>query len=265
MVARGQNRGRRMTGAFMQMFNPVAVKAAVCAVAILGVGYWVFVQGSQNVEAHKGVRAAEGIEQTSEKAEDMTAAADAVSGLIEDTALGLSPDSPSTAGLTPTARDGPASVETETWYVRRVENLVNRWGPRYAAAIDDIIKFEHRFETTEDRLEEYFREQSRLTESVNDLNLRAELLSRDLEEREAYARWMEEGRDLLTRARAMRVGLDDMDAVIRKQQLTVNMLNEYGRANTIPNSVKSLHVSLADFRRQSDELAEDLSEQIFSQ
>ena len=53
MVARGQNRGRRMTGAFMQMFNPVAVKAAICAVAILGVGYWVFVQGSQGVEAHK--------------------------------------------------------------------------------------------------------------------------------------------------------------------------------------------------------------------
>ena len=49
------------------------------------------------------------------------------------------------------------------------------------------------------------------------------------------------------------------------QMLNANMLDEYGRASTIPNSVKSLHASLGDFHRQSIELAEDLSEQVFSQ
>ena len=253
-----------MNRAYMQKLNPRAVKAAVCVLAILGVGYWVFVQGSQSVEAHRGARAAEGIEQTSEKAEDMTQTADAVSTLIEDTSVDLPPTSPSAANVTPTAQDRKESVELEPWYVRRTEDLVNRWGPRYAAAIEDIDKFEHRFKTTGDRLAEYFEKQSQITESVNDSNLRAELLSRDLEEREAYARWMEEGRDLLARAQAMRRDLEDMDAVIRKQQLTVNMLSEYGRASTIPNSVKSLHASLSDFRRQSNELHQDLSTQIFN-
>ena len=253
-----------MNRAYMQKLNPRMVKAAVCVLAILGVGYWVFVQGSQSVEAHRGARAAEGIEQTSEKAEDMTQTADAVSMLIEDTSVDLSSTPPSAENLTPTVQDPQASVELEPWYARRVEDLVNRWGPRYAASIDDINKFEHRFKTTEDRLAEYFEKQSQITESVNDPNLRAELLNRDLEEREAYSRWMAEGRELLARAQAMRRDLDDMDAVIRKQQLTVSMLSEYGRSSTIPNSVKSLHASLSDFRRQSNELAEDLSTQIFN-
>ncbi len=253
-----------MNRAYMQKLNPRMVKAAVCVLAILGVGYWVFVQGSQSVEAHRGATAAEGIEQTSEKAEDMTQTADAVSTLIEDTSVDLSSTPPSAENLTPIVQDPQASVDLESWYVRRVEDLVNRWEPRYAASIDDINKFEHRFKTTEDRLAEYFEKQSQITESVNDPNLRAELLNRDLEEREAYSRWMAEGRELLARAQAMRRDLDDMDAVIRKQQLTVSMLSEYGRSSTIPNSVKSLHASLSDFRRQSNELAEDLSTQIFN-
>ena len=255
-----------MKDAFMNIVTPGMAKVAICAVAILALSYVVFVQGEQSVEADRGGRAAEGIELTSKQAQDMTQAADAVSVLIEDASVDVSPSpSPSPAvDITPIAQDSQTAVKSDAWYVRRTERLVNSWGPRYATAIDDITKFEHRFRTAEDRLEEYFQQQSEITESVNDSNLRAELRNRDNEERAAYARWTEEGRALLAHAQDMRGDLDDMDAVIRKQQLTANMLSEYSRASSIPSSVKNLHASLSDFRRQSDELANDLSSQIFN-
>ena len=217
---------------------------------------------------------------TSEQAVDMSQTANDVSTLIED-ASDVTASPPPLAENTPSAIGAPVSgvtqtenippavvtpvtVRPEAWYVSRVQNLVDRWGPRYAAAKADIDRFEHRFRTSEDRLMEYFNEQGALTESINNPILRAELQRRDDEERAAYARWTEEGWQLLARALEMRRALDDMDIVIRKQQLTVNMLSEYTRASTIPASAASLYASLDDFRRQSDELAADLSTHVFN-
>ena len=253
-----------MSGIYTYVINSSMAKIAICAVAALGLCYVVFVQGAQSVEADRGTRAAEGIELTSEQAEDMTQAADAVSTLIQDASVDLSLSSSPVVNLTPAAQDAEADVKSEAWYIHRAESLVDRWGPRYAAAIDDIHKFEHRFRTTEDRLKEYFQEQSDITESVNSSDLRAELQNRDAEERAAYERWAEEGWELLVQAQEMREDLDDMDAVIRKQQLTVDMLSQYSEASSIPHSVKNLHASLSHFRKQSDELAKDLSSHVFN-
>ena len=253
-----------MKNTFMQIVTPGMAKVVICAVAILALSYVIFVRGEQEVEADRGGRATEGIELTSKQATDMTQTADAVSVLIEEVSDEVSPTPSADVVITPIVQKSQPAMKPDAWYVQRTERLVNSWGPRYAAAIDDIMRFEHRFRTAEARLEEYFQQQSEITESINDRSLRAELRNRDAEERAAYARWTEEGRELLSQAQRMRADLDDMDAVIRKQQLTVSMLSEYSRASSIPSSVKSLHASLSDFRRQSDELANDLSRQIFS-
>ena len=152
----------------------------------------------------------------------------------------------------------------DAWYVQRLEALVESWGPGYAQAKADIDRFEHRFRTSEDRLREYFDEQTVLTEGVNDQNLRTELQRRDEDERAAYRRWTTEGRKLLDRALAMRSELDDMGIVIRKQQLTVSMLSQYTRESSIPKSAESLYRSLGEFRLQSDALATDLSTRVFN-
>ena len=233
-------------------------------IAVLALCYIVFVQGARNVDANRGVRAAEGIELTSEQATNMTETADSVSALIEDAVTDVSAHPSPSTGTTPIAQESRATTTSDAWYVRRIENLMNRWAPRYDAAVDDIVKFEHRFKTTEDRLQEYFRQQAELTESVNDPKLRATLRNRDSEEQVAYSRWMKEGRDILVQAQAMRQDLDDMNAAIRKQQLTVSMLAEYSKLGSIPSSASSLHASLSAFRQQSDELARDLSSQVFS-
>ena len=73
-----------------------------------------------------------------------------------------------------------------------------------------------------------------------------------------------EGSQLLNRALAMGRQLDDMDVVIRKQQLTVGMLSQYTRERSIPGSAESLHASLSEFRLQSDRLASDLSANVFN-
>ena len=245
----------------MQLISPKMAKVGICLAVVLGLVYVVLVVGGRNVEADRAVRAAEGIKLTSEQAGDMTQTADAVGTLIEDTVAEVS-TSASSPESTPSA--GVELARSDEWYVRRADELSSRWGPRYEAATRDIDIFEHRFRTTQDRLGEYFQKQSEITESVNSPDLRMVLRNRDAEEKAAYLRWIEEGQKLLGQARSMRSSLDDMDAVIRKQQLTVNMLSEYNEVSSIPSTVRSLYASLDEFRRQSDQLANDLSIQVFS-
>ena len=243
------------------------VKAVVCVTAVLVLVYVVFVQGWQNVSAQKGARAAEGIRMTSEQADDVSRTTGAVGTLI---AAAAAPSSTAASfGPAPSegvfsSEDAQPQLEDNAWYVVRIEDISGRWEPAYSAAKADIERFEHRFRTAEDRLSEYFDEQRELTVSVSDSALRSELRRRDSEEQRAYTRWTEEGRKLLNRALAIERELDDMDVVIRKQQLTVSMLSEYSSASSIPSSAQSLHRALGEFHLQSDELASDLSTRVFN-
>ena len=253
------------TARFYRSSLATKVKASICVMAVLILAYVVFVQGWQNVSAQRGARAAEGIRMTSEQADDMSRTTGAVGTLIADAAApssSTSNPSPSEGGFS--SKDAQPHLEDSAWYVVRIEDITGRWRPAYSAAKADIERFEHRFRTAEDRLSEYFDEQRELTGSVSDPALRAELRLRDSEERRAYTRWTEEGRKLLNRALAIERELDDMDVVIRKQQLTVSMLSEYSRASSIPSSAQSLHGALGEFRLQSDELASDLSTRVFN-
>ena len=247
-----------------RMPHSAKIKTAICTVAVLALCYVVFIQGGQNATAERGARAAEGIRMTSEQAEDMSETASAVGTIIEDAAVPPSSSSPSGMDVVAPTQDARPRITSDAWYVRRLESLVDRWGPKYGAAKADIEMFEHRFTTAQDRLREYFDQQTKLTGGVNDPMLKAELKRRDEEEREAYERWLMEGWQLLDRARAMGRELDDMDVVIRKQQLTVSMLSEYTTESSIPSSAESLYRSLGEFRVQSDQLARDLSIHVFN-
>ncbi len=251
-------------GAIISNVSPVtAIKAALCALMVLVLSYVVLFQGGQEAKASRGARAAEGIHMTSRQAEDMSHTANAVSTLIEDAVVHPQASSPS-SDVKPLGANTHEAVAPDTQYARRIETLVNSWKPSYAAARADIRRFEHRFATAEDRLIEYFKDQSELTQSVNDPRLRSELMRRDAEERDAYKRWTIEGSQLLDRALAMGRELDDMDVIIRKQQLTISMLSQYTRESSIPSSAESLYSSLSEFRLQSDKLARDLSTDVFN-
>ena len=91
---------------------------------------------------------------TSEQAVDMSRTADTVSALIEEAAVRPRPSTQS-PDLNPAEKIAP-----DDQYAPRIETLVDQWRPRYAAARADIDRFEHRFKTAEDRLMEYFEEQS---------------------------------------------------------------------------------------------------------
>ncbi len=239
-------------------------KVGVCAAIVVLLLYAVFIMGRQSVDASRGTRAAEGIQHTSEQVEVVTRSADAVAELLDETSPDTSPEPISSADGART-NVGAQAQASDTVYVQRLEDLKGRWEPRYTAAIEDIERLEHRFSTATDRLEEYFTKQSELTQDINDPNLRTQLQQRDSEERAAYGRWMARGTTLLAEVQAMRQDLDDMNTVILKQELTVNMLSEYGAMRRIPTSVETLYASLSVFRQQSDQLAVDLSSQVFSQ
>lgn len=261
------NRSFIHAASFYRSSLATRVKAVVFVMAVLVLAYVVFVQGWQNVSAQRGARAAEGIRMTSEQAGDMSRTTGAVGTLIAT--AGAPSSSTTTSNPSPpeggfSSAGAQSQLENSAWYVVRIEDISGRWEPAYSAAKSDIKRFKHRFETAEDRLSEYFDEQRELTGSVSDSALRAELRLRDSEERRAYARWTEEGRKLLNRALAIERELDDMDVVIRKQQLTVSMLSEYSKASSIPSSAQSLHRALGEFRLQSDELASDLSTRVFN-
>lgn len=271
-----------MRNGFMYLVSSKKVKALSIAVILMVVTYAIFVQGHESVKADRGLRAAEGIEYTSMQAQDMTVTAEQVGDLIESVTAPAGLDTPQAVPTrrvprpsnnievvgdsdTVAARSSGISEETAAYYSMRVETLLAEWAPRYEAATRDIDTFEQRFETAEDRLQEYFDEQSSLTDSVNDPVLREQLRARDVAERGAYKHWLEQGMELLVQAQSMRRDLNDMNAVIRKQQLTVTMLSDYSMMTTIPASVQSLHDSLEGFRSQSDELASDLTREFFNQ
>ena len=222
-------------------------KVGVCAVIAVVLLYVVFIVGRQSVDASRGTRAVEGIQHTSEQVEVVTRSADAVAELLDETSPDVSAEPISSADSTRT-NVGTQAQASDTVYVQRLGDLKGRWEPRYTAAIEDIERLEHRFSTAADRLEEYFAKQSELTQEINDSNLRAQLQQRDNEERAAYGRWMANGTTLLAEVQAMRQDLDDMNTVILKQELTVNMLSEYGAMREIPASVKALYESLGVFR-----------------
>ena len=239
-------------------------KVGVCAAIVAILLYAVFIVGRQSVDASRGTRAAEGIQHTSEQVEVVTRSADAVAELLDETSPEASPEAVSSTAGTQTSV-GAQTLSSDAVYVQRLVELKGQWEPRYTTAIEDIERLEHRFSTATDRLEEYFARQSELTQDINDPGLRAQLQQRDSEERAAYGRWIANGSELLAEILGMRKDLDDMNTVILKQELTVTMLNEYGAMREIPASVKTLYESLSDFRQQSDQLASDLSSQVFSQ
>ena len=258
------NRSKRRIFSSARVSNPMIIKVSICAISVLALVYIVLFQGGHDAVEAKGARAAEGIQKTSQQAEDMSHTASRVSNLIEGAAVHQAHSLASGVDISTDPNTDGAPDTADAWYVQRLEELVERWGPDYAAARADIDRFEHRFRTSRDRLREYFDEQAGLTEDVNDPELRAELHRRDEEERAAYQRWTTEGRNLLNRALAMRSELDDMDIVIRKQQLTVSMLSQYTRESSIPRSAENLYRSLGEFRMQSDALAMDLSTRVFN-
>ena len=256
---------------YRQLMTPKNAKVGIFAAAALTLMYVVLIQGDRNVEADRAVRASEGIEYTTRQAENMTQAADEVSVLLEDTVA-----SPSIGGMSNQTKGKPIGVEdtpqqeldqetVQTWYSDRINELNRRWSPRYRTAIRDIETFEHRFRTTRARLEEYFDQQTAMTDSISNPSLREDLKVRDHEERQAYDLWLQEGERVVTQASRMRRDLTDMDTIIRKQLLTVGMLGEFSQVRSIPESVKNLHDSLDIFRSQSDELAHDLSVNVFSE
>ena len=250
-----------------QYLNPRNVKLALLAVMVMTLLYLVLVQGCRNVSADRGERAIEGIDLTAQQAESMTQTTEDVSVLIEDTITSPAPAPVSEDAIaTPGAQRPEISTEaTQAWYVTRIDELTRRWTPRYEAAIRDIDTFESRFNTAASRLTEYFDQQSDLTDSIANPSLRSELVIRDQQERNAYGRWLRDGELMVLQALKIREELTDMDTVLRKQQLTASMLSEFSQISSIPASAQSLHASLGSFRSQSDQLASDLSDRVFTE
>ena len=157
----------------------------------------------------------------------------------------------------------PESVSQST-YQTDFDALYERWTPAYQQAIYDLVKFEERFYVAVSLTDAYLGEQSALTATIRDPELRADQDRFDREEREAVKRWVANGDALLSQMAIIRTDLEDMNIVITKQQLRVEFLSENAALYQIPESARQLHDSLGSFKTESDSLAQRLQAEAFS-
>ena len=165
----------------------------------------------------------------------------------------------------PPASSDSAETTAEPEYKVQIDALYERWEPAYEQAMSDLENFDESFAQAIERVGEYLVEQRELTESISDSILRAEQDRHDRIEREAVQRWIENGAALSLEVANVKRELEDVHAILTKLSLRGAFLAENSALYQIPESALQLHSSLGSFKAESDELAAQLQETIFSQ
>lgn len=146
------------------------------------------------------------------------------------------------------AEFGPQHTE----YVMAVNRLKRAWAPRYARAVDEFRRFEERVEHARDMAYDYLEVQQRLTQHVNDRQLRRTHEARDAHEQILILEWMNQADNVLEDARAIKFKLDDMNISITKLELSATFAAVYEGFLKIPLAITLLNEELDRFRQESE-------------
>ena len=144
-------------------------------------------------------------------------------------------------------------IEEKSEYVRSVEELRDRWTPRFVQVSEDYGKLLNRVEYAKEKANLYFENQFYLTSTIRDSNLRATFESRDNEEYSTFLAWEAQIERLLGEASNMMDSFTDMDTIIQKQIMSAHFadLSELFIVET-PQSLQRLSADIEGFRQQSE-------------
>ena len=144
-------------------------------------------------------------------------------------------------------------IEEKSEYVRSVEELRDRWTPRFLQVTEDYGKLLNRVDYAREKANLYFENQFYLTSTIRDASLRATFESRDNEEYSTFLSWEAQIERLLTEASDMIDSFTDMDTIIQKQIMSAHFadLSELFIIET-PQSLQRLSADIEGFRQQSE-------------
>ena len=138
-------------------------------------------------------------------------------------------------------------------YVRSVEELRNKWTPRFLQVSDDYVKLLKRVEYAREKANLYFDNQFYLTSTIKDSNLRFTFEARDNEEYAVFQAWETQVEQVLMNASDMMDSFIDMDTIIQKQMMSAHFadLSELFIIET-PQSLQRLNADIEGFKQQSE-------------
>ncbi len=207
--------------------------------------------------------------------QDATEANTEVLGLAQDQALAVSERSAEAAALL-TRRDasgqssasinagkvvvdgsasgGTAVVGIPITERTDIDQLRALWAPRYAAAEDALVRFESAINVARQRGHLYLEEQTAITASIGDPNIRRSYEADDAEDRVLFAVWEGQADVALVHARSVVAKMRDVDLVMQKLDLRSEFVFENDAALALPLEVQALDRDIGDFWQATENI-----------
>ena len=154
--------------------------------------------------------------------------------------------------MSTTMDDAGDFIHTEIAKINSIDSLLDEWNPRYSRAQSALVKFDAAIVVAERRADDYLAAQSELTEQIRDPARRARAQSDDRTDRANYSQWRTQAHSAREQARQIILLLDDMDAILRKQELASEFSFDADGFSMVPADILSLEAELEQFQAASD-------------
>ena len=209
----------------------------VVVVAVIGyVGLAVYGEVTQTEAA----RMSGSVQLAENQAENMNRAL----GDVSVFAGGTSSGSASEVGSQPTT--------AEIAKITSIDDLIDRWEPRYDDAKLAYVKFEAAIDNAKASAAGYFATQQALTEMINDPATKSKARQDDERDLALYRQWEAQANSALAKALAIGKQLDDMDASLRKLELRTDFVFDTPSFQDVPTAILELDAQLSEFRAASE-------------
>lgn len=145
-------------------------------------------------------------------------------------------------------------------YVMAARQLKDSWTPMFEQAHRDYEEMNIRITLAKETAEEYFAQQTSLTESINDPEFRAELVAIDLAQHKAFTDWAVKADGLAEAAYNMMRDMEDVDVFIAKANLSAYFVALQKSTSTLPVSMTALNDQLEQFRTATYDLTQSINQ-----
>ena len=147
-------------------------------------------------------------------------------------------------------------VAADVAAITSMQELLDRWTPRYERAKLAYSKFDAAIRAAEQQAEAYFAEQRALTARYHDDARRAEREAGDEAEYSLYVEWRDRAHQVRSSAKAVVERLDDMDTDLKKLQLTTELAEAFDASafKDVPSEIADLGTELSEFQIASDNI-----------
>ena len=156
------------------------------------------------------------------------------------------------ADRNPGGNASQAEPQPETSEISDIDTLIDRWEPLYDDAKLAYIKFEAAIDNAKTSATGYFATQQTLTESISNPATKAQAREDDERDLGLYLNWEAQADSALTKAQAIGMQLDDIDAILRKLELRTDFVFDTSSFQEVPAAISELNAELSEFRAASE-------------